>query len=489
MTDRQSPKNYDVIIIGGGVVGSMIALSLSRYSINTAVIEKHSDVGFETSSRNSGVSHAGFNYTPDELRGKLCVRGNKMLHELTEKLGVEFQSIGKLTIAKDDEDIKTLSRLLDQGKQNGVPDLQIVDSDTITKIEPGACGKAALYSPTSSIVNPYQLTINAAETALHNGVKFFLDTEAINIDKTVTGFNIKTSSGTFYTKVLINSSGLYSGKICNMLSITDYKIYPCKGEYFILDRLKSNFLKTLVYPTPRKNEPGLGIHLTPTTRGNIMVGPSAQYCSLCHDYSCTSEMLTTLINEAASINKQLSSGDFIRHFSGLRPKLTPPEIGGNADFVIEDRFNVKGFINLVGIESPGLTAAPAIAELVEGMVENHLELCKKKDWSYKKLKPKKYKNMSTSERIEAVEKNPNYGDIVCRCEQVTRAEIIDAWNNALGAKSLRSLKMRTGAMMGRCQSGFCLPKIINVLHEEFGVCPQDILSSDAGTNMFTTLRG
>ena len=488
MPGERAHKTYDVIIIGAGVVGSMIALELSRYDISAAVLEKHSDAGQETSSRNSGVMHAGFNYTPGELRGRLCVKGNEMLHSLAGKLDVEFDPIGKLTIAKDEKDISTLHRLKEQGEANGVPGLEIVDSDTIAKIEPAASGLAALYSPTSSIINPYQLTINAAETALFNGVDFFLNTQVASIDKTPDGFRIKTNGKEFSSKLLVNCAGLYSDKICRMLGINDYTIYPCKGEYFILDRQKSGFLKTLLYPTPRKNEPGLGIHLTPTTRGNIMIGPSAEYCSLCNDYSCTRNILGVLVNEAASADNSITPGDFIRHFSGLRPKLTPPEVGGNADFVIEDRADVAGFINLVGIESPGLTGAPAIANMVKDMAAKHLPLVKKESWAYQSLKPKKYKDMSEDERIAAVEGNADYGDIVCRCEQVTRAELIAAWNNPLGAKSLRSLKMRTGAMMGRCQSGFCLPKITSVLAQEFSLQPEEILSSDPGTQMFETLR-
>ena len=488
MADSKTQQKYDVIIIGAGVVGSVIALELSRYDISAAVLEKHLDVGQETSSRNSGVVHAGFNYTPDELRGKLCVKGNEMLHSLAESLGVEFDAIGKLTIAKDEEDIKTLHRLKEQGEANGVPGLEIVSSETINKIEPAASGLAALYSPASSIINPYQLTINAAETALFNGIDFFLNTEVTKIEKAEDNFIIKTSSGEFSSSVLINCAGLYSDKVCRMLDINDYKIYPCKGEYYILDRQKSGFIKTLLYPTPRKNEPGLGIHLTPTTRGNIMVGPSAEYCSLCNDYSCTRNILSELVKEGTTADNSITPGDFIRHFSGLRPKLTPPEVGGNADFVIEDRADVIGFINLTGIESPGLTASPAIAQMILPMVEKHLLLSKKETWAYQRPKHTKYKDMSEEARIAAVQSDPNYGDIVCRCEQVTRAELIAAWNNPLGAKSLRSLKMRTGAMMGRCQSGFCLPKITNVLQQEFSVKPEDILSSDSDTQMFETLR-
>ncbi len=489
MTDKNVAKNFDVVIVGGGVVGAAIALELSRYNIKTALLEKDSDVGQQTSSRNSGVSHSGFNYSPGSLRARLSVRGNEMLFRMTKNLGVEFDNIGKLTVARTDEDVKTLERLLDQGKQNGVPDLQIVDAYTIEKIQPGAKGIGALYSPSSSIVNPYQLTINMAETALANGVDIYLNTTITGIDHLHDGFSVKAIGQSFTSKVLINCAGLFADQICKMLGIDDYCVYPCKGEYWILDRAKSGGLHTLVYPTPRADEPGLGIHLTPTTRGNIMIGPSAEYTSFDDGYSCTADVLGALSTVGHNMMPGLTTSDFIRHFSGLRPKLTPPEIGGNADFVIEDRDDIAGFINTVGIESPGLTAAPAIAEMILPMVKNHLKLTKKTDWAYLPKAAAKYRNMSDDERIEAVASDPNYGDIVCRCEQVTRAELITAYNNPLGATSLRSMKMRTGAMMGRCQSGFCLPKITSVLEQEFGISAQDITASGKNTQMFTKLRG
>jgi glycerol-3-phosphate dehydrogenase len=487
MADNTAALRYDVVIIGGGVVGAAIALELSRYNIKTALLEKDSDVGQQTSSRNSGVSHAGFNYTPGSLRARLGVRGNEMLFSLTKKLGVEFDNVGKLTVARTDEDLKTLHQLLDQGKQNGVPDLAIVDSSTIEKIQPGAKGIAALYSPSSSIINPYQLTINMAQTAQFNDVDFFLNTHVIGIDHQQIGYIVRTGNQTFTSKVLINCAGLFADQICAMLGINEFKIYPCKGEYWILDRAKSGGLHTLVYPTPRVNEPGLGIHLTPTTRGNIMIGPSAQYTDSPEDYSCTTDVLNAISSVGHNMMPALTTSDFIRHFSGLRPKLTSPSVGGNADFVVEERANAPGFIITLGIESPGLTAAPAIAQMVLPMVGKHLKLNKKPNWSTMPLPPAKYKNMSDEERIEAVAANPNYGDIVCRCEQVTRAEIIAAYNNPLGATSLRSIKMRTGAMMGRCQSGFCLPKLTAVLREEFGILPKDITGSGK-THIFTALR-
>ena len=244
-------QKYDAVIIGAGVVGSAIAMELSRYSIKAAVLEKNSDVGFETSSRNSGVVHAGFNYAPHTLRAELCVNGNRMLHKLSDELHVKMHNIGKLTVAKDEEDLETLKGLLKQGIENGVPDLEIIDREKINSIQNNITGKWALYSPTSSIINPYHLTIELAETAFLNGVDVHLNTYVESIAKQKNVFYISTNNGRFETKIIINAAGLNSADIAKLAGVDEYKIYPCKGEYWILDRKKSGFLNCLVYPTRR----------------------------------------------------------------------------------------------------------------------------------------------------------------------------------------------------------------------------------------------
>jgi glycerol-3-phosphate dehydrogenase len=362
-------KKRDVIIIGAGVVGNAIARELSRYEINVAVLEKELDVAMGASSRNSGVLHSGIHYKPGTLRARLSVQGNAMMKDLCDDLKVKIEYIGKLTVAQDEIDIETLHALKEQGEANGVPGLEILDQEHMEKVQPGVGGIEALYSPSTGIICPYGLSIALAENATANGVEFYLDYGVVGISKNGHGFLVNTAPGEiFEASVLINSAGLFSDRICEMLGIDEYRIYPCRGEYLILDKRLEGTLSTLVYPAPRKGGAGLGIHLTNTVDGNILIGPSSEYVDEPDDFASTAEIMARLKKEGHELLPELSTTDFIRSFSGLRAKQTPPEVGGYRDFVIESRDDFPGFINLVGIESPGLTSAPAIGVMVKEMV-------------------------------------------------------------------------------------------------------------------------
>lgn len=478
---------YDVLIIGGGVVGSAIARELSRYDLKAAVVEKELDVGLGTSCRNSGVVHSGIHYKPGSNRARVDVRGNHLMEGLCRDLKVKMKRIGKLTVAQDEEDIKTLRRLKEQGEANGVPGMKILGRDDMQKIQPGVGGIMALYTPSSGIVCPYGLTIGLAENAHDNGIDFYLGREVVSVDvKPERGFTVRTAQGDeLETTVLVNSAGLFADEVCRMAGIDNYRIYPCRGEYYVLDKRLDGSLKTLVYPAPRPNDPGLGIHLTPTVDGNILIGPSAEYIGEQEDYACTSEVMKSLRAEGHKLLPDLKMSDFIRNFSGVRPKQTPPEEGGNKDFVIEDREDVNGFINLLGIESPGLTAAPAIAEEVAGMVSKHLTLRPNPAFNPdRKRSPFFFNELPDDEKEKLIAENPNYGEIICRCEKITKQEILDAINNPLGAKTFVSIKYRARSGMGRCQGGFCLPRITRILKEEFGYTPEDFLQKSVGSPLF-----
>lgn len=480
-------RGYDVMIIGGGVVGCSIARELSRYDLRIAIIEKEMDVGLGTSCRNSGVIHSGINYLPGSLRAKVNVRGNELMEALCRDLRVKMKRIGKLTVAQYDKDVSTLHRLKEQGEANGVPDLQILGSDDMQKIQPGITGLKALYSPTSGIVCPYGLTIGLAENAHDNGVHFHFGQEVTAIKRSEDGgFVIVTRAGThLHTRVLINAAGLFSDMICRMLGIDDYRIYPCRGEYYVLDRRLDGTIKTLIYPAPRVDDPGLGIHLTPTVDGNILVGPSAEYVKDHEDYSCSNEVMQTLRQEGRNLLPGLKMSDLIRSFSGVRPKLTPPEVGGNSDFIIENREDIKGFINLVGIESPGLTSAPAIAERVSVMVGTHLRMERNPRFEHRrKGSPFFFSELPDDEKQELIAQNPNYGEIICRCEKITKQEILDAIRNPLGARTFVSIKYRARSGMGRCQGGFCLPRITRILRDEFGYTPEDFILKGRTSPLF-----
>lgn len=478
---------YDVLIIGGGIVGCAIAREISRFRVKTALLEKEIDVGLGTSCRNSGVLHAGFNYLPNTLKAVLDVKGNAMMDDLCKDLKVKIRRIGKLTVALDKEDELTLQLLFEQGKANGVPGLELLYPERMQTIQPGVEGTMALFSPTSSIISPYGLTIGLAENALANGVNFHLGQRVTSIMPLAgQGWEVRTSSGeAFSAYVIVNSAGLFAADICRMAGISEYAIYPCRGEYYVLDKRLDGTLQALIYHAPKKNSPGLGIHLTPTVDGNIIIGPSAEYLTDPEDHGCTADVMKELRQEGKELLPKIRMTDFIRNFAGIRPKQTSPAEGGNRDFVVEDRTDLKGFINLLGIESPGLTCAPAIAEMVLEMVEKHIPLVR--DPSFNPVRPGSplfFSELSAKERADRIAENPNYGEIICRCEKITKQEILDAINNPLGARTLVSIKYRARASMGRCQGGFCIPRITRILRDEFGWEPGDFLKRGSSSPLF-----
>ncbi len=478
---------YDALIIGAGVVGNAIARELSRYRLKVGVLEKELDVGMGTSSRNSGVLHSGIHYTPGTLRARLNVQGNEMMSELCRDLKVKIDYIGKLTVAQDEADIETLESLKAQGETNGVPGLEIIGREKMEQLQPGVGGIRALHSPTTGIICPYGLTMALAENAHANGVDFHLGAKVTGIARTETGFTVKTEAcGTFHSKLLINAAGLYSDAICRMLGLTEYTLYPCRGEYLILDKRLNGSLKVLVYPAPRKGGAGLGIHLTNTVDGNILIGPSNEYVDRADDYACTADIIDQLKKEGRELLPAISTSDFIRGFSGLRPKQTPPEIKGFKEFVIEARKDIPGFINLVGIESPGLTCSPAIALMVRDMVGEQLVLEEKDDFISERAGfPGSFDALPEDEKADLVAQDPDYGEIVCRCEHITKREVLDAIENPLGSKTLAGIKYRSRAMMGRCQGGFCMPRIVQILEKDFGYRPEDYRLYSRDSYLFT----
>ncbi len=488
--------SFNVIIIGGGVVGNAIARELSRFQMTVALLEKEPDVGMETSCRNSGVLHSGINYKPGTLRAKLAVRGNSMMDRLCADLKVKIKRIGKLTTALDEDELPGVKRLMDQGTANGVPKLEVLDNAAMQKIQPGVCGIAAVWSPSSAIISPYGLTIALAENAHANGVEYFLRHAVSAIVKAADGkFAVKTNDGkSFGADIVINAAGLSSGKISALAGVTagnngeSLKIWPCRGEYYVLDKRLDGTLKTLIYPVPGAKDAGLGIHLTPTVDGNILIGPSADYIpeERPEDYKVTAPVLEDLRREGQKLLPDIKMSDFIRNFAGNRPKRTAPSEGGNGDFIIEEAKDLRGFINLVGIESPGLTSAPAIAEMVRELVANRIAL-KEKD-VFAAERPGfagHFCDLPKEEQERLVKENPEYGEIICRCEKITKKEIRDAIENTLGARTLVSVKYRARNGMGRCQGGFCTPRIVRMLRDEYGFAPDDYLFREAGSNLFT----
>ena len=492
---REKREIYDVVVVGGGVIGCSIARELTRYDLKIAVLEKEPDVSLGTSCRNSGVVHSGINYRPGSKRAVLNVKGNAMMDGLCRELKVPIKRIGKLTVALTEADLPGLHLQREQGEANGVPGMELMDNAAMQRIQPGIEGILGLWTPSSGIVSPYGLTIALAENAHANGVHFLLAHEVTDIGKDGDNgdFVVETADRrhederrTLRTRVLINAAGLHSDSVSRMAGVEDGTIWACRGEYYVLDKRLDGSLKTLIYPVPGPSDPGLGIHLTPTTDGNILIGPSAVYIpdEDREDYRATRPVMEDLRREGLRLLPDLCGADFIRNFSGNRPKQTPPEIGGNADFTIEDT-HVKGFIRLQGMESPGLTSSPAIAEVVREMVSRHLPLKRRDDF-----RPERdgyaghFSQLPPEARMDLIRQEPEYGEIICRCEQITKKEIRSAIENPLGAWTMMSIKYRARAMMGRCQGGFCLPRIVRMLRDEYGYEPEDYLLKGSSAHMF-----
>lgn len=480
---------YDMVIIGGGVVGCAIARELSKYKVSVAVLEKEDDVGWGISCRNSGVVHAGFNNKPGTLMAQFCVEGNKSFAELCSQLDVPFKKIGKLVVAKKKEEIAGLKKLKVQGDKNRVKSLEIINSGEIKRLEPNVLGTAALYSPETAITSPYLLTIALAENALDNGVKFFLNTKVKKISNfNSSGFRIITNRGEFISSYIINSAGLYADKIARMAGTKKYHLYPCRGEYHILDKNVSWLINHLVYPVPQAGSGGLGIHLTPTIDGNILVGPSNEYIKRKDNFSSTFKVMKMLFAEAREFLPLILPQYIIRSYSGLRAKQAPSSEGGFWDFVIEESGTVNNFINLIGIESPGLTAAQPIAKRVVEIINKKERLNSNPGFNPFRKGILRFEEQDEETKKTLIKQDPDYGEIVCRCEKVTKKEILEAADNPIEARSLISIKYRTRAMMGRCQGGYCQTRIMEILRESFKLSPQEITLKGNNSYLLTGYR-
>ena len=365
-------QTYDVLIIGAGGVGCAAARELARFRLRVAVVEKEADVAAGTSGRNSAVVHAGFNNRPGSKMAKLCVAGNRGFAALCRALDVPYRKTGKLLVAFDQADLAVLRRLQAQGEANGCRGLTLLTEEQLQAKLPQVGGIGAMYSPETGIFDPFLYTVALAENAAANGVSFFLHSPVTAIAATETGSAVTAGGRVFQARCLVNAAGLFSGQIAALAGVPGYHIYPCRGEYFILDQIAKDLLPLPVYPAPRAGAGGLGVHLTPTVHGNILLGPSAEYLEDPTDTSSTQEVMDQLFREAQQLLPALERRQIIGAYAGLRPKLAPPGEGGYRDFVIqEDR---PGLINLVGIESPGLASALPLARRAVALIAQREKL-------------------------------------------------------------------------------------------------------------------
>ena len=516
-------RNFDVLVIGAGAIGNAIAREISKkQNTSVAVLEKEPDAAFGISGRNSGVLHAGFNSKPGSLMAQLCVQGAEGFALEAEKMKVSFMRTGKLVIARFEEDRSQLLRLKEQGEANGVRELRILEKDELEQLAGYPAGAVALWSGMTGIFDPFAYTIALAETAADQGSEFFFGRKVTAIAKdqgfTITAQNLQDGRMEFYScRILINCAGLYADEICKMAGIHAYTIYPCRGEYHILDRKDSGLPALPIYPIPNEKEGGLGVHLTPTVDGNLMIGPSAEYLPEAwerEDYSTTGDVMGKLKREGAGLLPPLEKADCIRSFAGVRPKLSPEKQGGYADFVIEESKMVPGMINLIGIESPGLTASIPIGRLVAQMTEE----IRSRSGSVSEAAPESAsettvrldsnKQSHFNERLDIFNKQDHSGrtgsnfmehdkadrkeelegdqKMLCRCEGITEAAVLAAYDRIMkiGAiPTVKGLKNRTRVTMGNCQGSFCTLNIIEALKDRRGADPLTLLWSGFGSTM------
>ena len=473
-------KIWDVLIIGGGVSGCAAAWALAKYDLSVCVIDREEDVCCGTSKANSAIVHAGFDAPNGSLMAELNVRGNAMMDQVAADLDIPFKRIGALVVCLHKDDLPHLQELYERGVKNGVPGLEIVDGEAMHELEPNLADEAVavLHAKTSGIICPFELTMGMAENAAANGTEFFFDEAVTGIAKEGEIFHVQTEKGERLARVVVNAAGVYAGDIHNMVSDDKMEIINRKGEYMLLDKTAGGHVRHTVFMLP--DDMGKGVLVTPTVHGNLIVGPTAKDVPDHEAVNTTAEGLETIRVKSAWSVKNVPLNQVITSFAGLRAHLHA------YDFRIEEVKEMPGFIDCAGIESPGLSSAPAIGERIAGIVAGILSPAERSGHiSTRKAVTRGYE-LSMEERNALIAKDPTYGSIVCRCEMVSEGEIREAIRKVPGARSLDGVKRRTRAGMGRCQSGFCEPrtmKIIEEMIEEYTA--QDITKHGRGSEILT----
>lgn len=468
-------KKYDIAIIGAGVSGTAIARELSRYQTKICVLEREEDVCCGTSKANSAIIHAGYDAEPGSLKAKLNLRGNQMMDQLAKDLDFPFRRNGSLVLCLDEKDLPNLQKLYERGITNGVKGLQILNKEEVRAMETNISDQviAALYAPTGGIVCPFHMTIAFAENACANGTVFHFNTEVKNIIHRQNIWEIETTKGTFEAGCIINAAGVYADKLHNMVSQKKIHITPRKGEYCLLDKTAGTHVSHTVFTLPGKL--GKGVLVTPTVHGNLLIGPTAADIEDKEGVNTTREGLDEVLQKSAASVKNIPARQVITSFAGLRAH----EDGD--DFIIGE--TEKDFIDCAGIESPGLSSAPAIGEMVAELLKEKYNLKEKEDFISTRKGITDPSKLFLEERNALIHREPTYGNIICRCEMVTEGEIIDAIRRPLGAKSLDGVKRRTRAGMGRCQSGFCSPRVMEILARELDIPVEEITKSGGNSRI------
>lgn len=475
---------YDVLVIGAGITGGCVLHELSKYQLNIAVIDKENDAAEGTTKANSAIVHAGYDPLPGTKMAFHNVRGNRMVKELCGRYQVHYSECGSLVIATDDDEIKTVQKLYERGIQNGVPGLKILTGAETLELEPNLNPKirCSLFAPTGGIVNPWELCIALVETAVENGADHYFNHEVTAITPEENGYAVTMKNGAvLHTKYLVNAAGIYADRIHAMAAPADFSILPAKGEYYLLDKNQGGLVGRVVFQCPTRA--GKGVLVSPTVHGNLIVGPDRTDGCGREDLATDGKSLEEIRRISEKTCQKIDFRQSIRNFAGLRA------ISGQEDFIIREIPGLHGFIELAGIQSPGLTSAPSIAlEALELLQKAGLGLIEKKEFKNTR-KAVRMKELTPDEQEQKIKENPLYGRVICRCETVTEGEIVDALKSPIIPPSIDAVKRRTNAGMGRCQGGFCSPRVLEIIAREKGIDPSEVIQDKEGSKILLPRGG
>lgn len=472
---------YDIVIVGAGVIGGMMARELSKYNIKVAILEKENDVSCGASKANSGIIHGGFDPEPHTLKAEMNVRGIPLLYEAAKQLNVPHINNGSMVLAFHQDEIDTLKKLLDRGQQNGIENMELLSGENARKIEPNLSKNvvAALRIPTSGIICPYQLTIAAVGNAMDNGVELYRNFEVISIHRQEDIFTVTSAKGDdIQGKYLINCAGAFSDKISRLAGDDSFKIIPRAGEYLLLDKSAGKTVSHTIFQVPTKN--GKGILVTPTADGNLLIGPTANQVDSPDDVETTKEGLERVTTLAKKSVPSLDLRAVITSFSGVRSSVD------TKDFIIAPSQKVKGLIHLAAIDSPGLSSCVAIAKKgVEILKKQGVKLSEKSSWNGNREGYHTFRDMPLAEKDAFIKQNPSYGKIVCRCETVSEGEIIYALKQNPVPTDIDGIKRRTRSGMGRCQGGFCMPNVMKLISQYTDSSTEEVTKKGDGSRQIT----
>ena len=470
----------DVIVIGAGVMGAAVSRELSKYKLNIMVLDKENDVSNGTSKANSAIVHAGYDAKEGTLMAKYNVLGAGMYESLCKEIGAPYKNVGSYVLAFSEEERKHIEKLYQRGLTNGVPQMEILEKDEILRREPNINKNvvAALYAGSAGIVGPWEFTIKLLENAALNGTEVLVDAEVSNIEKLQDGYKVILKDGrSFETKAVINAAGVYADKINDMVSKNHFDIHPRIGEYYVLDKVQGKLTNSVLFQCPTIM--GKGILVTKTVHGNIMVGPTAEDVESKDYVGTTTHGLDDIRRQAEKTISGINYRDSIRNFTGIRAESS------TGDFIIGEVSDAPNFFNIAGTKSPGLSSAPAIGVDVAKMVVEKLGAIKKEE--FKQNKPQiHFIELSPEEKAEVIKKDPRYGRIICRCESITEGEIVDVIHRMVGARTVDGVKKRCRPGTGRCQGGFCGPRVQEILARELGKELNEIVLDKKGAYILTT---